>query len=58
MNEEKYIEERVGKRNPFRVPDGYFDQFPEQLMNSLPKRQPKAKLIWLRPMLLPVSVRS
>ncbi len=49
MNEEKYIEERVGKRNPFRVPDGYFDQFPEQLMNSLPKRQPKAKLIWLRP---------
>jgi hypothetical protein len=51
MNEEKYIEERVGKRNPFRVPDGYFDQLPEQLMTSLPERQPKAKSIWLRPVL-------
>lgn len=49
MKEEKYIEDRVGKRNPFLVPDGYFDQFPEQFMNSLPKRQPKAKSIWLRP---------
>jgi len=49
MNEEKYIEDRVGKRNPFLVPDGYFDQFPEQFMNSLPKRHSKAKSIWLRP---------
>ncbi|MBP5777246.1 MAG: hypothetical protein J6W56_06810 [Prevotella sp.] len=49
MNEEKYIEERVGKRNPFRVPDGYFDQFPEQFMSSLPEHKPRAKSIWLRP---------
>ena len=27
MNEEKYIEEKVGRRNPFVVPEGYFDTF-------------------------------
>ena len=49
MNEEKYIEERVGKRNPFLVPDGYFDHLPEQFMNTLPERKPRAKSVWLRP---------
>ncbi len=49
MNEEKFIEERVGKRNPFLVPDGYFDQFADQLMATLPERRSRAKSIWLRP---------
>ena len=38
MNEEKYIEERVGKRNPFLVPDGYFDSFTDRMMQQLPER--------------------
>ena len=38
MNEEKYIEERVGKRNPFLVPDGYFDHLADQVMASLPEQ--------------------
>ena len=50
MNEEKYIEERVGKRNPFLVPDGYFDHLPEQFMNTLPERKPRAKYVWLNPL--------
>ena len=54
MNEEKYIEEQVGKRNPFRVPDGYFDQLTEQVMASLPEKapvqeRPRAKRVVLRP---------
>lgn len=49
MNEEKYIEQCVGKRNPFRVPDGYFDQFADQMMKQLPERQPRANTVWLRP---------
>jgi hypothetical protein len=49
MNEDKYIEERVGKRNPFLVPDGYFDQFADQLMATLPERKSRAKSKWLRP---------
>ena len=50
MNEEKYIEEKVGRRNPFTVPEGYFDTFADQLMASLPERQPRAKHVWMLPM--------
>ena len=50
MEEERYIEERFGKRNPFRVPEGYFEDFSAQLMQQLPeKRKPRAKSVWLRP---------
>ena len=48
MEEEKYIEELVGKRNPFRVPEGYFDNLTAQIMESLPEQKPKAKSVWLR----------
>lgn len=50
MNEEKYIQEKVGNRNPFVVPEGYFETFADQLMASLPERQPRAKRVWLRPL--------
>ena len=49
MKEEKYIEELVGKRNPFVVPEGYFEQLTDQVMQSLPDRRPRAKTVWLRP---------
>lgn len=52
MKDEMYIEERVGKRNPFRVPEGYFEQFTAQMMEQIaeePKQKPRAKSIWLRP---------
>ena len=50
MNEEMYIQEKVGKRNPFRVPEGYFEGLTEQVMQSLPE-QPKrrAKSVFMRP---------
>ncbi len=47
-NEEKYIRERVGQENPFRVPEGYFDQLTQQVMNQLPERQRKPRLLQLR----------
>ena len=50
MNEEKYIQEKVGSRNPFVVPEDYFVTFADQLMASLPERQPRAKQVWLRPL--------
>lgn len=49
MEEEKYLEELVGKRNPFVVPDGYFEQLTDQVMQSLPDRHPRAKTVWMRP---------
>ena len=40
-NEEQYIRERVGQKNPFRVPDGYFDTLADRIMSQLPE-QPAA----------------
>jgi hypothetical protein len=59
--EEKEIKERFGQVNPFRVPDGYFDQLTERVMAQLPEREqtaehvslsssrPKSRLVALRP---------
>ena len=38
-NEEKYLNSKMGKDNPFRVPEGYFDNFAAQLMEKLPAAQ-------------------
>jgi len=46
-NEVKYIKERVGQDNPFRVPEGYFEQLTQQVMNQLPERQQKARTLRL-----------
>ncbi len=51
MNEEKYITEKFGQDNPFRVPDGYFDQLSAQVMSKLPERKQKARFVSLRPIL-------
>ena len=48
-NEEKYIREKVGRENPFRVPEGYFDQLSARVMEQLPERQRKSRLVQLRP---------
>ncbi len=40
-NEELYIKNRLGKNNPFTVPEGYFDQFTSHLMDKLPERELK-----------------
>lgn len=37
LNEETYINERFGKKNPFTVPDGYFEQLSERVMSRLPE---------------------
>ena len=38
-NEELYISKKIGKKNPFSVPEGYFDQFADKLMATLPEKQ-------------------
>lgn len=37
MKEDKELMARCGKENPFKVPEGYFEHFHEQLMSSLPE---------------------
>lgn len=66
-NEEKYIREKLGQNNPFRVPEGYFDQLTERVMAQLseqvtaelseqvtaqlPERRQKSRFVALRPWL-------
>lgn len=37
MNEEKKIIDIFGKENHFKVPEGYFDNFTEQMMAKIPE---------------------
>ena len=45
-NEEIYLRKVMGSENHFRVPDGYFDSLPGQIMAMLPEKeaqQPQSK---------------
>ena len=37
MKDDKELMARCGRENSFKVPEGYFEQFHEQLMSSLPE---------------------
>ena len=43
MNEEEYLNSRMGKKNPFVVPEGYFEQLTQQVMDKLPQEEEKKK---------------
>ena len=40
MNEEEYHRSRMGTKNPFTVPEGYFEQLTAQVMDRLPEKKP------------------
>lgn len=37
--EDQFIAEKFGRRTPFKVPEGYFDDFASRLMESLPPQE-------------------
>ena len=39
MNEEEYLNSKLGKKNPFTVPEGYFEQLTAQVMEKLPEKK-------------------
>lgn len=39
MKEEKNLLEKCGKKNPFTVPEGYFESFTDKLMEQLPEKE-------------------
>lgn len=41
MNEEKDLIKTYGKKQSFKVPEGYFEHFAEDLMNKLPEKEMK-----------------
>jgi hypothetical protein len=40
MGKEDNILRKVGTKNPFQVPDQYFEDFTQELMNKLPEKEP------------------
>lgn len=44
MKEEDKILKKVGKENPFRVPDGYFENLTSEVMSRLPEKEKPAIL--------------
>lgn len=40
MKEEDRIKKTLGTENPFRVPDGFFDQLASEVMQKLPEKEP------------------
>ncbi len=49
MDTKKSKLNEVGKTNPFKVPEGYFERFSEDLISQLPERtveEPKELTLW------------
>ncbi len=44
-SEENLLAGRVGRENPFRVPEGYFDALPAQVMSRIAQRRQRRR-IW------------
>ena len=38
MKEEKELFQKIGKENPFKVPEGYFENLTQQVMERLPEK--------------------
>ena len=62
MNEEKKINDIFGKENHFKVPEGYFDNFAEQMMAKIPVQEidsleePGKELLENKAKLVPLSL--
>lgn len=50
-NEELYIKSRMGEHNPFRVPEGYFDNLTAEIMQQLPEQPKQGLMVRIRPWL-------
>ena len=56
INEEDYIRNKMGNKNPFTVPEGYFEQLTGDIMSKIPaqkeiEQQKPALIKRLRPLL-------
>ena len=45
MNEEKLITDRFGNENPFRVPNNYFNEFPQRIMRRIEHQRKRRRII-------------
>ena len=62
--EERFLQERFGRENPFRTPEGYISSLVERVMTALPDKEETAEVkavtipLWkrLRPLAVAASV--
>jgi hypothetical protein len=47
MERERFLEQQLGRKQPFKVPNGYFEDFAAQMMDKLPERE--ARIIEMKP---------
>ena len=47
MERDEFLLEHVGRKTPFKVPEGYFEDFAAQMMDKLPEQE--AKVIRMKP---------
>ena len=52
MNEEDFIKSKMGTRNPFVVPEGYFDQLTAQVMQKIEAEEEQKKTRKAKPAIL------
>lgn len=45
MTEDFLIEQKFGRRRPFKVPEGYFEQFEKSVIQNLPEHPPVGKRV-------------
>lgn len=51
-DEQQFMESKLTRNNPFRVPEGYFDTLTAEVMSRVPQAKPRPKAVrWLRPVL-------
>ena len=63
MNEEDKILKKFGRKNPYKVPEGYFENFTSKLMEELPEKEAivvtlSPKRSWMRRSLIACSVAA
>ena len=46
IQEEQYLEETIGRKDGFRVPEGYFNQLTASVMSQLPERKARTKTLY------------
>ena len=59
INEEDFLNSKMGKRNPFTVPEGYFEQLTQQVMDKIPQAattETKAVTKEMQPLRKPAKV--
>ena len=56
VNEEEYLYSRMGKKNPFTVPEGYFEQLTAQILEKLPEKKPEKRRVTIVAIMIDVSI--